>query len=400
MNTTEAIIFLPRSAGSERPVLLDPLLFAPGALWLADTLRRSGVSRFLVVCHGDDQERAAYCFPEDTAFVTSDMQDANARLLTFLSADGGSKVIVITGTVFLSDEGAQRLSGEAPLPAGESSGVYRLDTGVLHDALEAGGRFEDILQARGETFGRRAGLFEGVLPYGASLESRDTATLLARRLQTARLAAAGVRMIDPDSAYADPEVTVGKGTVLLPGVILRGRTIIGRDCEIGPNSLVNDCAVGDGVVINASQCNESVIESHAKIGPFAYIRPGSTIGANTKVGDFVEVKNSVIGDGTKISHLTYVGDSDIGKNVILGCGTVTVNYDGTAKYRTVMGDNAFVGCNSNLIAPVKIGEGAYVAAGSTITDNIPAESLAIARARQTNKPQWAAKRKKNKPRPV
>ena len=203
-----------------------------------------------------------------------------------------------------------------------------------------------------------------------------------------------MRFPDPEAVYIDPAVTVGEGTVLLPGTILRGRTVIGRNCEIGPNSMVRDCAVGDDVLVNASQCNESVIGSHSKVGPFAYIRPGCTVGADTKVGDFVELKNSVVGDGTKISHLTYVGDSDVGRGVNLGCGTVTVNYDGAAKFRTVVGDRAFVGCNSNLIAPVKIGAGAYVAAGSTVTDDVPAESLAIARAPQTVKAQWAAKRRK------
>ena len=181
--------------------------------------------------------------------------------------------------------------------------------------------------------------------------------------------------------------------MLLPGTILRGRTVIGKNCEIGPNSMVRDCAVGEGVSINASQLNESTVEEGATVGPFAYIRPGCHVGPHVKVGDFVELKNSTIGEGTKISHLTYVGDSDVGGHVNFGCGTVTVNYDGAQKYRTTIGDNAFIGCNTNLVAPVKVGEGAYTAAGSTITDEVPADSLAIARTRQTVKKQWAAKRR-------
>jgi len=204
-------------------------------------------------------------------------------------------------------------------------------------------------------------------------------------------------MPDPATVYVEATVTVGEGTVILPGTILRGNTVIGKNCEIGPNSMIRDCTVEDGAVVNASQCNESTIGANAKIGPFAYLRPDSHVGADTKVGDFVEVKNSTIGDGTKISHLTYVGDSDIGKNVNLGCGTVTVNYDGAAKFRTVVGDGAFVGCNANLIAPVHVGAGAYVAAGSTVTDDVPEDSLAIARARQTIKIEWASiRRQKNK----
>ena len=131
-----------------------------------------------------------------------------------------------------------------------------------------------------------------------------------------------------------------------------------------------------------------------KIGPFAYIRPNCRVGRDVKVGDFVELKNSTVGDGTKISHLTYVGDTDAGSRINFGCGTVTVNYDGTAKFRTTIGDGAFIGCNTNLVAPVKIGEGAYTAAGSTITDDVPADSLAIARSSQTIKIQWAAKRRR------
>ena len=180
---------------------------------------------------------------------------------------------------------------------------------------------------------------------------------------------------------------------MLPGVILRGRTVIGPECELGPNTMIRDCVIGRGVTVNASQLNESTVEEGTKVGPFAYIRPGCHVGREVKVGDFVELKNSTIGDGTKISHLTYVGDSNVGGHVNFGCGTVTVNYDGTSKFRTTIGDNAFIGCNTNLVAPVKIGDGAYTAAGSTITDDVPADSLAIARSIQVVKKQWAARRR-------
>ena len=204
----------------------------------------------------------------------------------------------------------------------------------------------------------------------------------------------GVRILDPTAVYIDPRVTIGRGTVILPGTILRGKTHIGCGCTIGPNAMVRDCTVGDDTEINASQINESTIGSRTHVGPFAYVRPGCTIGDDIKVGDFVEVKNSTIGDGTKISHLTYVGDSDVGKKVNFGCGTVTTNYDGFKKYRCTIGDRAFLGCNTNLIAPVTVGEGAYTAAGSTITDEVPTDALAVARARQKNLEGWAARRRK------
>ena len=215
----------------------------------------------------------------------------------------------------------------------------------------------------------------------------------AKDISVRRLMDAGVRIMDPNTVYVDPTVRVGAGTVLLPGTILRGATAIGQNCEIGPNSMIRDCIVGDGVTVNASQLNESTVDAGAKIGPFAYIRPHCHVGRDVKVGDFVELKNSTIGDGTKISHLTYVGDADVGGHVNFGCGTVTVNYDGASKFRTAIGDHAFIGCNTNLVAPVTVGEGAYTAAGSTITDDVPADSLAIARAQQVVKKQWAAKRR-------
>ena len=181
---------------------------------------------------------------------------------------------------------------------------------------------------------------------------------------------------------------------LLPGTILRGHTAIGSGCEIGPNAMVRDCIVGKDTTINASQVNESTIGSYTTVGPFTYVRPNCRIGDHCRVGDFVEVKNSVIGDGTKISHLTYVGDSDVGQRVNFGCGTVTTNYDGHKKHRCTIGDDVFLGCNTNLIAPVTVADRAYTAAGSTVTDDVPEGALAIARQRQTNIRGWADRLRK------
>lgn len=207
-----------------------------------------------------------------------------------------------------------------------------------------------------------------------------------------RLLEAGVEMLDPSAVYVEDSVTVGRGTLLLPGTILRGTTSVGPNCEIGPNTMLVNCTVGAGVTVNSSQCFDSTIEDGAEVGPFAYIRPNCHVSPRVKVGDFVELKNSTVGPDTKISHLTYIGDSDVGAGVNFGCGTVTVNYDGAAKHRTTIGDYAFIGCNTNLVAPVTLGEGAYTAAGSTITDDVPEDALAIARARQVNKPGYASGR--------
>ncbi|GAA4722345.1 bifunctional UDP-N-acetylglucosamine diphosphorylase/glucosamine-1-phosphate N-acetyltransferase GlmU [Brevibacillus fulvus] len=201
----------------------------------------------------------------------------------------------------------------------------------------------------------------------------------------------GVTIIDPATTYIDADVTIGADTVILPGTYLRGKTVIGEDCKIGPQTELNDVTVGDGVNISYSVLFDAKVGVHAVVGPFAYVRPGSEIGESVKIGDFVELKNAKIGKGSKIPHLSYVGDAEVGSGVNIGCGTITVNYDGAKKQKTMIGDNAFIGCNTNLIAPVQIGKDAYIAAGSTINQDVPDEAMAIARERQTNKLGYAAK---------
>ncbi len=198
----------------------------------------------------------------------------------------------------------------------------------------------------------------------------------------------GVTIINPENTYIEQGVQIGKDTIIYPGAVLEGNTKIGENCILYPNCAINNCKIGHNVNIKSSTLIDSTVGNNTTVGPYAYIRPGSVIGAHVKVGDFVEVKKSKIGDGTKISHLTYVGDSIVGQNVNFGCGTVTVNYDGKNKFTTEIGDNAFIGCNTNLVAPVKVGENAFIAAGSTITDWVPQDSFAIARQRQTIKENW------------
>ena len=205
---------------------------------------------------------------------------------------------------------------------------------------------------------------------------------------------AGVDIPCFDGVVIDPDVVIGMDTVIYPGTILRGKVVIGKNCKIGPNTIIENSTVGDNVILNNTQCYQSVVKSEANIGPFVHIRPNSVVGEAVHLGNYVEVKNSTIDMGTKVSHLTYVGDSDVGKKVNFGCGTVTVNYTGRAKFRTTIKDNAFIGCNTNLVAPVTVGEGAYTAAGSTITEDVPDDSLGIARARQVNKLDWCLREKK------
>lgn len=213
---------------------------------------------------------------------------------------------------------------------------------------------------------------------------------IARRQILDNMIAEGVSITCFDGVIIGPDVTVGGGTVILPGTILRGKVSIGEDCTIGPNSFIENSIIHDNVIVNSSQIKQSEVFESTDIGPFSQIRPNCKVGPRVHIGDFVEVKNSVLDEGTKVAHLTYVGDSDIGKRVNFGCGCVTVNYDGQNKARCTVGDDSFIGCNTNLVAPVTIGEGAYTAAGSTITDDVPSDALGIARARQVVKDGWAA----------
>ncbi|MDD2215162.1 MAG: UDP-N-acetylglucosamine diphosphorylase [Eubacteriales bacterium] len=202
----------------------------------------------------------------------------------------------------------------------------------------------------------------------------------------------GVTFIDWKAAYIDETVVIGSGTVIEPGVILQGKAIIGQDCIIGHNTRIVDSIIGNKVDIQSSVILESQVGSRSKVGPFAYIRPNSRIGEDAKVGDFVEVKNSAIGNGSKASHLTYIGDSQVGDGVNLGCGVIFVNYDGTKKSRSIVKDGAFIGCNTNIISPVTVGEGAYVAAGTTVTEDVPSEALCIGRVKNRHIEGWVKKR--------
>ena len=203
----------------------------------------------------------------------------------------------------------------------------------------------------------------------------------------------GVTMRNPESVYIEDGVEIGNDTKICQNVTIKSGTKIGSDCVIGSGSMLDRAVIHDGVDVLSSVILESEVDEGTHVGPFAYIRPNCHVGKEVKVGDFVELKNSNIDDGTKISHLTYIGDSDVGKRVNFGCGTVTCNYDGKKKYRTTIGDDCFVGCNTNFVSPINVGDGVYIAAGSTITEDIPENSLSIARARQVNKEGWKDKRK-------
>lgn len=206
----------------------------------------------------------------------------------------------------------------------------------------------------------------------------------------------GVTVVDPSNTYVAEDVEIGMDTILYPGVILEGKTVIGENCVIGPDTCIIESHIADDCSIIHSYLSEAKVGPECTIGPYSYLRPGTELAERVKVGDFAEVKKSFIGKGSKIPHLSYVGDSVIGAGVNIGAGTITCNYDGERKNPTIIGDGVFVGSNTNLVAPIKVGDGAYIGAGSTVTKDIPAGALAVARGEQRNIEGWVAKRNKGK----
>ncbi len=218
-------------------------------------------------------------------------------------------------------------------------------------------------------------------------------TILRRRINE-QMMQNGVTLIDPAAAYIDPDVEIGEDTIIHPGVHLRGRTRLGRECVVEPGVVVSDCTIGDRVHLKAgSVLAEATVGSDTDVGPMAHLRPGTVLAGHNKIGNFVETKKAVLGQGSKASHLTYLGDTDIGAEVNIGCGTITCNYDGVNKHKTIIEDHVFVGSDTQFVAPVRIGRNSLIAAGSTITRDVPPDSLALARTPQVNKDGWRLKKK-------
>lgn len=227
------------------------------------------------------------------------------------------------------------------------------------------------------------------------LQLAHAARILRQRINL-QLMLSGVTLVDPDQTYVDAGVQVGNDTIIWPGCVLRGSTTIGTSCEIESNVQVTDCSIGDRVHLKAgSVLAESQVSEDVAIGPMAHLRPGTVLQAQVKIGNFVETKKVVMGVGSKASHLTYLGDAEIGSEVNIGCGTITCNYDGKRKHKTVIGDGVFVGSDVQLVAPVTVGANALIAAGTTVTQDVPPDSLAIARTPQVNKNGWCLKKRDN-----
>jgi len=285
-----------------------------------------------------------------------------------------------------------------------NSGIYCFEAGELFAALgdvkndNAQGEYYlpdvlEILRKQGKKiWAVAADDYESTLGINSRSQLAKAEKILRSR-KNEELMAEGVTIMDPASTFIDADVKIGRDTVIYPFTWIEGKSVIGENCEIGPNVRFQNVTIGKGVMGQFAYVHDAVIDDGVILGQFVHIRPDTHLMEKVKIGNFVEVKNSTVGKGTKLPHLSYIGDCDMGANVNMGCGTITVNYDGKKKFRTQVGDNAFIGCNSNLVAPVTVEDNAYVGAGSTITKRVPAGNLAIARSRQTNIADWPDKRK-------
>ncbi|EPZ53532.1 UDP-N-acetylglucosamine diphosphorylase/glucosamine-1-phosphate N-acetyltransferase [[Clostridium] sordellii ATCC 9714] len=284
-----------------------------------------------------------------------------------------------------------------------NSGIYCFNGKSLKEALSK----IDNNNAQGEYYltdtieimrnnSLKVGAFNGatieeLMGVNSRVELSKAEEIMRRRINTMHMIN-GVTIIDINSTYIEADVKIGNDTIVYPGAMIQGNTVIGKECIIGMNSCISNSIIGDATKVESSTIMDSKVGDNTTVGPYAYLRPKSNIGNNVKVGDFVEVKNATIEDNSKASHLAYIGDAHVGKNVNIGCGTVFVNYDGKNKFKSVVKDGAFIGSNSNLVAPVTVEENGYIATGSTITDDVPAGALAIARERQVVKEGWVEKK--------
>ncbi|HWR30996.1 MAG TPA: bifunctional UDP-N-acetylglucosamine diphosphorylase/glucosamine-1-phosphate N-acetyltransferase GlmU [Negativicutes bacterium] len=285
-----------------------------------------------------------------------------------------------------------------------NTGIYCFEAGPLFTALDGltcnNAQKEyyltDVLAILAQTHQKVGAVqvqdFQETLGINSRVQLAEAETILRRR-KLVELMESGVTIMDPASTFIDAGVSIGQDTIIYPFTWIEGATTIGRNCRIGPNTRISDSTFGCDVTLHFSYAHECKIGDGVTVGPYAHLRPDTELLSGVKVGNFVEIKNSQVGHGSKVPHLSYIGDTDMGSGVNIGCGSITVNYDGKKKHRTSIGDNAFIGCNSNMVAPVSVGNGAYVAAGSTITKDVPPRALGVGRARQLNIAGWVDNKK-------
>ncbi|HEX5324637.1 MAG TPA: bifunctional UDP-N-acetylglucosamine diphosphorylase/glucosamine-1-phosphate N-acetyltransferase GlmU [Capsulimonadaceae bacterium] len=434
---------------SKRPKSLHPIAGRPLISHILDALTLAGAARIVVIVgHAADQVREAlgegyeYALQAEQkgtghaakmaqpllsdwegpiVFVPGDAPLITAEAITaLLDAHGDNAATLLSIALsdptgygrILREDGVVQAIVEEKDATPEQKGIlevccsiYAFQAGFLFDALDsltsnnAQGEYyltDTVAVARKKDAPIDALMWPDPqvgLGVNDRVELAEAAHLLNQRILRQHMMT-GVTIVDPATTRIDANVRIGADTTIHPYTILTGATDIGEDCEIGPGARIGDSNIGNGVHVRDSQIVASEVGDGTTIGPFANIRPGSTVGRDVKIGDFVELKKSTLEDGVSAGHFAYLGDATIGSDTNIGAGTIVCNYDGVKKHQTHIGAKAFIGSNSTLIAPVNIGDGAVVAAGSTIDDDVPADALAIARQRQTNKPGWAAERRR------
>lgn len=353
------------------------------ALEGADSLALTGANRFAALAALPESEQVLVIA---APFALAE-EDALCHLLD-TQQTAGYGVSVLSGEPQGYDAEGQPVPRDPRCLAAVFTGA------VLRQALAAGGGTLDALVEAAVA----AGAQKGVAVTNEIVEICDGGSAyLAFRAMVSRINFAlihkGVQIFDPENTYIAPDAQIEAGATILPGCHIRPGCKVGAGAVIGPNSILEKAQIGAGTTVNNSQVYESVIGARTTVGPYAYVRPQCVVGDGCRIGDFVELKKSTIGNGTKVSHLTYIGDASVGERVNFGCGTVVVNYDGYHKFQTVIGDDCFIGCNTNLVAPVTLGDRAFTAAGATVTKDVPDGALAVARARQTTLEGWNDRRR-------
>lgn len=407
-----------KQPGGIQPRCLYPLLFRPLIRWVYDNCVDAGIDEIRVV-PARIAEGLRQALPEDAVIIPS----RPGAVMEFLEAHQDADVLVASGDtpfifpgILLGGLAAHRESGDdctvigAAWKAAEGAeeGLYTTRAGwfrgemlchSMKEALSRGKGDEGDLTNAVEAAGGKVGHW--ISPdHRAALRATDRQQLgllsdFARDMVFEYHYFRDVDIPVTDGVIIDPRAVIGPGTQILPGTVIKGKSVVGGGCVIGPNSWIEDSTIGDRCTINASYILGSAVGDGVEVGPFTRVRPGSKLGAGVKIGNFVEVKNSTVGPGTKSAHLTYIGDADVGAGVNFGCGVCIANYDGKEKHRTAIGDGCFLGCNTNLVAPVTLGDGAYIAAGTTVTKDVPADALCIGRSRETILPERAKEHQKD-----
>ncbi len=405
-------IFLNGVAGSDgMDAFARPVLFSDAAAWMSDALAHELFGEAALLCEMGETPFAAEAdalhaarIPEgaeQVLLVAAPMPELTAEdfahaaslhlaagnAVTLLCCDGAA-----AGQAVVRDENAQvRGVGCGNGPKALHAALFRAD--MLNRVLpEARSLFDAVAKTAAQGALCDACMVPAVTEVTDGMSAYQAQKNLTLRVNLAHIAR-GVQIFALESTFIAPDAEIGAGASILPGCLIRPGCKVGAGAVIGPNTILEQAEIGAGTSVNNSQVYESTVGEQATVGPFAYIRPGCTVGDHTRIGDFVELKKAVIGHGTKVSHLTYIGDAEVGERVNFGCGTVVVNYDGYVKSKTVIGDDCFIGCNTNLVAPVTLGDRVFTAAGTTVTKNVPDGALTVARARQTNIEGWNDRRR-------